>query len=134
MRELKIGDQTIRVRATPLALLFYKQEFKSDLLGDLLKMLQGMIGIQYLLGNSDSSDLENIDFGKFDTVIFLQLIWAMAKADAFGKQFPSFVEWVSDMEAFDLADPSVVAAALEEATSGFFRSRRGGIKGGISTR
>jgi len=134
MRELKIGDQTIRVRATPLALLFYKQEFKSDLLGDLLKMLQGMIGIQYLLGNSDSSDLENIDFGKFDTVIFLQLIWAMAKADAFGKQFPSFVEWVSDMEAFDLADPSVVAAAFEEETSGFFRSRRGGIKGGISTR
>jgi len=38
MREITIGDKTIRVRATPLALLFYKQEFSVDLVGDLMSM------------------------------------------------------------------------------------------------
>ena len=33
MREIKLGDKEVKIRATPLALLFYKQEFKSDLIG-----------------------------------------------------------------------------------------------------
>ena len=62
MREITIGEKTIRVRATPLALLFYKQEFKSDLIGDLMSM-QNMAN----------------DPSQFDALKFLQLIWAMAK-------------------------------------------------------
>ncbi|MNO28123.1 hypothetical protein D3C76_180100 [compost metagenome] len=113
MRELKIGEQTVRVRATPLALLFYKQEFKGDLLGDLVKM----------------QEIQN-DFSKLDTVAFLQLIWAMAKADSFGHgQFPSFIEWVASLDTFDVTDTSVLVAALEEAADGFFRS---GVKGSIA--
>lgn len=114
MRELKIGEQTVRVRATPLALLFYKQEFKSDLLGDLLK-------------------LEKIkdDPSQLDTVAILQLIWAMAKADAFGKQFPSFVEWVGTLDSFDMSDQSILVGVMEEAANGFFRSGSAGIKGGV---
>ena len=38
MREITIGEKTIRVRATPLALLYYRQEFKTDLVGDLISM------------------------------------------------------------------------------------------------
>lgn len=114
MRELNIGDQTVRVRATPLALLFYKQEFKSDLLGDLLKL----------------EKVKN-DPSQLDSVAFLQLIWAMAKADAFGKPFPSFVEWVGSLDSFDLSDQSVLVAALEEAADGFFRS---GVKAGAIKR
>lgn len=111
MRELKIGDQQVRVRATPLALLFYKQEFRSDLLGDLMKM-QAVV--------QDPSQL--------DSVALLQLIWSMAKADAYGQgQFPSFVDWVAKLESFDLADTAVITAALEEAANGFFRA---GVKAG----
>lgn len=106
MRELKIGETTIRVKATPLALLFYKQEFKTDLLGDLIKM----------------ADVQK-DMSKFDTVSMLQLVWAMAKADAYGKQFPSFVEWISQLETIDLSDKDFLVAALEEATDGFLRNR-----------
>lgn len=105
MREIRIGSQTVRVRATPLALLYYKQEFKTDMMGDLMKM-------------------KNIvdDPTQIDILVFLQLIWAMAKADAFGKQFPSFVEWMSSLESFDFSDRSLLTAVMEEAAQGFFRS------------
>lgn len=129
MREITIGDKKVRVRATPLALLFYKQEFKSDLLGDLLKMVQSMVGLEALVaGAGENVDLKKIDFGSMDTVAFLQLIWAMAKADAFGKPFPSFVEWIASFDSFDLFNTEVLTAAMEEARDGFFR--RTGAEGG----
>ena len=106
MREITIGDKTIRVRATPLALLYYRQEFNADLIGDLISM-QAM--------SSDPS--------QFDALKFLQLIWAMAKADD-AKGFPSFEAWLADMESFDFADNDIMTAVIEEATDGFFRGGR----------
>ena len=104
MKELNIGETKIRVRATPLALLYYKQEFKSDLLGDLVKM-----------------EAIKTDPSKLDSVALLQLIWAMAKADAHPSQFPSFEGWLSGLTGFDLTDKDLLSAALEEAADGFFR-------------
>lgn len=112
MKELNIGDQIVRVRATPLALFYYKQEFNTDLLGDLVKF------------RDISEDLTNLD-----TVAILKLIWAMAKADKMGNEFPSFEKWLGTLESFDISDPQFLAAALEEATNGFFR--KNGIKGAI---
>lgn len=106
MREITIGDKEIRVRATPLALLYYKQEFKSDLLGDLIKM-------QNL--NEDMSNL--------DTIAFLQIAWAMNKADSFGSQFHSFEKWLSGFESVDVTEPRFIKEVLEEAASGFFRGK-----------
>jgi hypothetical protein len=102
MREIKIGDKTVRVRASALALLFYKQEFKSDLLGDMVKM-QGI--------ESDPSQL--------DLVSCLQLVWAMAKADSYGKPFPGFEGWLAGFDSFDISDPSFLLEALGEASDGF---------------
>lgn len=104
MRELRTGDKTVRVRATPLALLYYRQEFKRDLLGDLVKM----------------ATVEK-DPSQLDTIVLLQMVWAMAKADAYGQPFPSFQEWLAGLETIDLSDPGFLAAALEEAADGFFR-------------
>ena len=107
MKEIKLGEKEIRVRATPLALLFYKQEFKADLLGDLIKM-QG---------------IEN-DMSKLDSVVLLQLVWAMAKADNYGQPFPGFEKWLTTIDV-DFSDPSFLAAALEEAADGFLRRGKG---------
>jgi hypothetical protein len=111
MREINIGNQVVRVRATTLALLFYKQEFKSDLLGDLMKM--GQVA-------EDPSKLEVLSV--------LQLIWAMSKADSYGKQFPSFETWLGSLENIDFSDASFMTAAMEEAADGFFRT---GVKGAV---
>jgi len=105
MREIAIGDARVRIRANPLALLYYKQEFKRDLVGDLLTMQR----------------LEE-DPTLFDSVLFLQVVWAMAKAAGpFGSEFPCFVEWLSGLECFDLSDQEMLAAIMEEAVDGFFR-------------
>lgn len=106
MREIMIDGKEVRVRATPLALLFYKQEFKSDLLGDLVKM----------------QNIE-VDMSQIDTVALLQLIWAMAKADK-PKGFPSFEKWLSGFESFDLSDAGMFVAVMEEAADGFFRGQQ----------
>ncbi|WP_411736096.1 hypothetical protein [Paenibacillus sp. M2] len=121
MRELKIGNQTVRVRATALALLFYKKEFKTDLLGDMMKMVGGDV------------DGGEIDPTNIDMLFNLQLVWAMAKADAYGKEFPSFEPWLASFgDDVDLSDPAFLVAALEEAAEGFFR-KNNGIKGGVTT-
>ena len=130
MRELKIGDQTVRVRATPLALLYYRQEFGTDLFGDLLKMAQSLVGVDAILSGGQV-DLSRINFAAIDSVGILQLIWAMAKADAFGRQFPSFQEWIASLESFDLFSGDTLAAVFEEAANGFFRSGATGIRGGV---
>ncbi len=106
MREITIGEKTIRVRATPLALLYYRQEFNVDLVGDLMSM-QAM----------------STDPSQFDALKFLQLIWAMAKADD-AKGFSSFEVWLSGLDSFDFADADVMTAVVEEATDGFFRGGR----------
>ncbi len=106
MREIQIGEKQIRVRATPLALLYYRQEFKADLVGDLMSM-QNMAN----------------DPSQFDALKFLQLIWAMAKTDD-AKGFSSFEVWLGGFDSFDFADADVMAAVVEEATDGFFRGGR----------
>ena len=103
MREITIGEKTIRVRATPLALLFYKQEFNADLIGDLMSM-QAMA----------------TDPSQFDALKFLQLIWAMNKADK-PEGFPSFEGWLSSLDSIDFDDGDMMTAVIEEAADGFFR-------------
>jgi hypothetical protein len=103
MREITIGEKTIRVRATPLALLYYRQEFKTDLIGDLISM-QEMAS----------------DPNQFDSIKMLQLIWAMNKADK-PEGFPSFEGWLSNLDSIDFGDGDMMTAAIEEAEDGFFR-------------
>lgn len=104
MREVRIGEKTIRVRATALALLYYRQEFKSDFIGDLTKL-------QYV---------EN-DVSQFDSMVCLQITWAMAKADNYGKPFPPFETWLAELDSIDFGDGGFLLAVLEEAGEGFFR-------------
>ncbi len=57
MKEINIGGQVVRVRATPLALLYYRQEFGTDLLGEITKAQNGSV--------------------QFNNVLCLPMIWAM---------------------------------------------------------
>jgi hypothetical protein len=111
MRTIKIGEKEIGLKATPLALLFYRQEFKSDLIGDLLKM--------QALADEPSA---------LDSVAFLQIAWAMNKAAEHGKSFPHFESWLAQFEWFDFSDTDTMTAIMNEAMEGFFRRGAGRIK------
>lgn len=103
MRTIKIGKKEIGLKATPLALLFYRQEFDRDLVGDLMQM-------------QDLAD----DPSKIDTVLLLQMAWAMAKAyEGVGQKFPGFLDWLAELESVDITE--VITDITEEATDGFFR-------------
>ncbi|MBE2934953.1 hypothetical protein HPJ99_06860 [Anoxybacillus flavithermus] len=113
MRTIQIGEKQIGLKATPLALLYYKQAFNnSDLIGDMMKMQS--------LADDPST---------FDSVLLLQIAWAMAKAhEGVGKPFPDFTTWVAELDSFDFSDTTVMGAIMDEATDGFFR--RSGRNGG----
>lgn len=105
MKTIKIDEKEIGLKATPLALLYYKQEFKSDLIGDLLKM-QAIA--------DDPSAL--------DSVALLQIAWAMNKAaEGKGKAFPHFESWLEQFEYVDFSDADMLTEIMNEAADGFFR-------------
>lgn len=108
MRDIKIGDKTVRVAATPVTLFIYKKEFGTDLVGDL-------IGLQ---------TLEN-DPSTMDSTKFLQMAWAMAKTANMPNNFPDFVTWLSEFDYVDFSDDSMMTGIVEEAEEGFFRNAGG---------
>lgn len=117
MKTVKIGNKELGLRATPLALLYYQQTFKKDLLEDLVSF-------------QNMANIEEGDFSGFDSVKILQICYAMNKADNFGKQFPEFEKWLSKLDSVDFADENFMLDVINEATDGFFRSTNGGAKPG----
>lgn len=108
MIEIRMGDNVLKVRATALTLLFYKQEFKKDLIGDFMKF-----------------DVLQKDPTQWDSVMILQMVWAMTKTEALasnlGASFPGFQSWVSKLQRIDFAGEGItnIMSILVEA---FFRS------------
>mgnify|MGYP001120848229 CR=1 FL=1 len=107
MREITIDGKQVRVRATPLALLYYKQEFNADLLGDFMRL-----------------EAVERDPGQFDSITMMQIVWAMLRADK-PKKYPSFENWLETLENFDFSDEGLWKVVAEEAAEGFFRTAGG---------
>ena len=105
MKTVQLGSKKIGLKATPLALLFYKQEFGSDLVTDLIELSKA-----------------EMDLSKLDFVVLLQLVWAMNRTyTGPGKQFPNFEEWLAQFDSMNLDDEQFYLDVLEEAEHGFFR-------------
>jgi hypothetical protein len=124
VKELKFGDQTLRVRASNLTLLFYKQEFKRDVVGDFAGMLTGLIGGLQAVSGDKKIDLSAIDLSQIDSVTLLQVIWAMAKSAEYNGStaFPGFSDWLVKVDDLNIFNKETLVAVAEEAASGFFRT------------
>jgi len=123
MREITIGEKTLRLRGSALSLLHYQQEFGRDLLGDMVGMMTGLAGFQ-ALASGGAVDPAKLDLSKLDSVALLRLIWTLARTAAgVGGQFPSFARWLEENEDIDIFDAGLMTAAMEEATKIFFRSK-----------
>lgn len=115
MREITIGEKNVGIRATPYTALIYKQEFGTTAVSDFLKFANGLNNLKKFVNGEETGDL-------IDDVLLLQLVWAMAKADAQskGESIPSFQAWVSDIESFDFFDVEMLTAVFTEGQKGFF--------------
>ena len=67
MRKVRLGQKEVGLRASPLALLYYRQAFNKDLIADL-------VGLQSLQNLADG------EFSGFDSVLLLQIAYAMHRA------------------------------------------------------
>jgi len=124
MREITIGDKTLRLRGSALSLLHYQQEFGRDLLGDMVAMMTGLAGFQ-AFSNGAEVDPSRLDLSKLDSVAILRLVWTLARTAAgVGGQFPSFARWLEEHEDIDIFDPELMTAVMEEATKIFFRRNK----------
>jgi len=122
MREITIGDQQVKIRASNVALLFYKQEFSSDLITDFIKMLN--VSTMKFDGEGDpqldATDIEDM-LSRIDFVYIFQIAWAMAKAEALGKQdFPSFPTWFDSFPPGVALEENTLSEIMLEASAGFF--------------
>lgn len=103
MREIELCGNKVRIKATPLTLLFYRQEFDSDMIGDLMRMRE--------ISTNPAA---------YDGLRLLQMIWALMKTDK-PKEFPAFETWLDGLDCFDFTDQIILEAVTEEASDGFFR-------------
>lgn len=106
-RKAIIGGKEIELRANTLALLYYRQEFDRDLIGDIMKM----------------QELQDGDLTKFDSVLILQVAYALNRASASPyAKFPTFFDWVIQFENIDFTDEEWILNIVHESMDGFFRS------------
>jgi|GEM_PF-548616 len=128
MKELNIGGQVVRIRANPLASIYYKQEFKRTILSDFMTFAKGLVNLEQLNTGIDIENIQNIDLSGLDDVVLLQMVWAMNKADsAFtSAPTPSYESWVASLESFDITDAEMLQDIMTEIKNGFFRG--GGAK------
>lgn len=107
MRIIKIGDKEIGLKASPLALLYYQQDFKKDLIADLMSL-------QWLTKFAEG------DYSALNSVLLLQILYVLNKAYNFGKKFPDFNRWLAEFDSIDLME--IIPELVEEVEDGFFRS------------
>lgn len=107
MRIVKIGEKELGLKASPLALLYYQQNFKKDLIADLMS-LQGL------------TKFAEGDYSALNSVLLLQILYALNKAYNFGKKFPDFTSWLAEFDSIDLME--IIPELVEEIEDGFFRS------------
>jgi hypothetical protein len=112
MRNVKFVDQELQMRATPLALLFYRQEFGRDLIADLSAL-------------RNWKTMASGDMSSFDSVLLLKVGYVMNRAANPAKAliFPKFEEWLGNLN-IDFSEPEWMVALVEEAVDGFFPSRK----------
>ena len=79
MRIIKIGDKEIGLKGSPLALLYYQQDFKKDLIADLMS-LQGLT--EYREG----------DYSALNSVMTPANLYVLNKAYNFGKNSLTLID------------------------------------------
>ena len=111
MKKVEINNKKIGLRASPMALLFYQQEFDSDLIADLAKFQE-----------ENMDKITAGDFSNFSSVKLLQITWAMNKAANYPGEFKTFEEWLESFDNFQVTNAQYIMGIIQEATDGFFRS------------
>ncbi len=138
-KEIQIWGRKLGLRASPLAPVCYTQEFGTSLTGDFLKLVEmEELGKKFQkLGNVLAKNPEKMsehtdDFAKLESAVLeiLKPVYAMNRADNFGKNFPEYEKWLNEFEYIDFTEVDWVPEVVTVIRDGFFRNgKHGGSKG-----
>lgn len=143
MRHLTIGESTVPVETTPLAILYFRQEFGCDMTGVFCRVLMGFLrafpsvagkSIEELRGlELDPAEItpESLVSAELDALGILQLVWAMAKAAAAPGDWPGFEKWLATFDGARLFDDTFLVEALQAAADGLFHGEAGATCGSV---
>ena len=119
-----IGDEKLRLRANAVTAIFYKQQFKSDILKDSLSALGGVeavLKMQDLKRAEDYKQLQALIEG-IDTVLIYQFVWAFAKSA--DRHFPNFYEWIGEVDMPPITNLIEEDGFVELLTGNIYRERK----------
>lgn len=128
MREIKSGDTILRIRASSLAIFFFKQEFKTDILKAIGDICKDWLSNPKLVSAAKAGEADIPDFGTdlFSIIpngyTVMQITWALNKAQnvAENLQTPNFESWITQYQ--DIAVLDILQDVIEESMQGFFRA------------
>lgn len=122
MKGINLKNKTMIVKGTPLAIHFYKQAFKSDVINDLFSMLPTETMEENPKKNVDTVEM----LKKIDASTTLQIAYAMNKCGEFGnnKTFPTFEGWLVENEELGILEEGFLTDVLLEAIEGLIPSSK----------
>lgn len=87
LKEIKIGEKVIPMKASAFTPFLFKEQFNSDIITEMQKMQKS---------------------GEIDSVFLARLAWVMARSA--DKNLPKLEEWLGDFEMLDLymAAPQII--------------------------
>lgn len=102
-KTINLGDKQVKLRSTAATPIFYKNQFKHDFFGDMLKLATGLDGLKT---NDDGEvDVDNLDpkvVENFDISTLYNFIWALAKgAD---KKIGEPLDFFEQYESLDISE------------------------------
>ena len=124
-KDIEVWGKKIGLRASPLAPVVYRQEFESSLTGDFVKMTKlSTLGEKLQSVTEENLDEHEEDFNDVEDVVLdlLQIVYAMNRADNFGKGFPEYESWLNDFEYMDFTEVNWITEVIPIVKDGFFRN------------
>jgi|GEM_PF-5222785 len=119
MRDVKLGDMTLRISANALLPIVFEDEFRRDLMTVVAPIVK--------VSNAASTTGEPVDMSSVSIADMERVLWAEAKA-ADPHNVPSFMPWLESLDddalsgLFDEKDP-VATEIFEELKHGFLSRR-----------
>ena len=115
MREIQLGDTTVRIAANALLPIVFENEFRRDLMGVIAPLVAA--------SNASTLTGEAVDMSAISIADMERLLWAEAKA-ADRANVPSFMPWAEALPEDALADlfggdEPIATEIYEELQHGF---------------
>ena len=138
-KDIEIWGRKLGLRVSPLAPICYKQEFDTSLTGDFLKLVEmeemgnKVQDIGTVLSEHPEKMAEYTDeFAGLEGAVLelLKPVYAMNRADNYGKNLPEYHHWLDGFEYMDFTEVDWVAEVVTVISDGFFRNGKPGGSGG----